>query len=613
MRSSGGDERGRRSRKRARPRRDFGAARVLRAAPGDARRRPGLDDRLHGAAHDRGRPRRPAAHLVGGHRLPARPDDRHAALRQDRRPLRAQARAAGGAGAVPDRLGPLRRGAEHDRADRLPRDPGARRRRPDGAVAGGDRRRGAAVRARALQRLLRRHLRRGDRDRPAARRLPHDQPLLALDLLREPAGGRHRDRRAGHHAALGRAHQAAGRLRRHRAARRLAHGARPGHEPRRQRLRLGLGLHPRDGDRRRGAAGRVHLRGAAQPGARAAPLPVPQQRDRHHRGGRADRRLRAARLGDLSAHLPAGGERRLPHGLRPAVIAAHGRAAGDVDHHRPDRHAHRALQTVPDHRHRRDGPRALPALHDGRAQLPRQPDPVHARAGDGARPGDAGAGAGRAERGELRATGRGHLQRHAVPADRERARHRGAGRRVLEPAGERAEQRAAEARAAGRRAGDRLAEPVVARPAAAGDPRRLRARLRAGARHGVPRGRRDQRGGVRDLLADQGGAAAPDRDHHRRERGAGDANRSRLAHRDHARARRAAGARRREAGDRAHRGRGRPRPERPGRVRDVRAGARPGGRPRGGRPRARHRPRDPGRGAGPAPGRAASCRPSRAR
>ena len=54
-----------------------------------------------------------------------------AAVRQARRPLRAQARPPGRDRDLPGRLGALRAGAEHGRADRLPRAPGARRRRAD--------------------------------------------------------------------------------------------------------------------------------------------------------------------------------------------------------------------------------------------------------------------------------------------------------------------------------------------------------------------------------------------------------------------------------------------------------------------------------------------------
>ena len=88
---------------------------------------------------------------------------------------------------LPRRLGALRDQPEHDRADRLPRAPGARRRRPAGDDAGRRRRHRPAARARQVPGLLRRRVRRLDRDRPAARRLLRRQPLLALDLLRQPA------------------------------------------------------------------------------------------------------------------------------------------------------------------------------------------------------------------------------------------------------------------------------------------------------------------------------------------------------------------------------------------------------------------------------------------
>ena len=52
-----------------------------------------------------------------------------------------------------------------------------------------------AARARPLPGLLRRRLRRLDGDRPAARRLLRRQPLVALDLLRQPADRRRRARR----------------------------------------------------------------------------------------------------------------------------------------------------------------------------------------------------------------------------------------------------------------------------------------------------------------------------------------------------------------------------------------------------------------------------------
>ena len=53
-------------------------------------------------------------HLVGRDRVPARADGGHAAVREARRPVRAQDRAADRAGRVPDRLGAVRAVAEPD-------------------------------------------------------------------------------------------------------------------------------------------------------------------------------------------------------------------------------------------------------------------------------------------------------------------------------------------------------------------------------------------------------------------------------------------------------------------------------------------------------------------
>ena len=165
--------------------------RHLRRAPArPAARVARPDDRLDRAADDRRRPRRDRAPLVGRDRVPARVDGRRAAVREARRPLRAQARPPDRDRDLPRRLGALRPEPEHGRADRLPRAPGARRRRADRDDDGGRRRPRPAARARPLPGLLRRRLRRLDGDRAAARRLLRRQPLVALDLLRQPADRR---------------------------------------------------------------------------------------------------------------------------------------------------------------------------------------------------------------------------------------------------------------------------------------------------------------------------------------------------------------------------------------------------------------------------------------
>ena len=199
------------------------------------------DDRLDRAADDRRRARRARAPLVGGHRLPAGGDGGDAAVRQARRSLRAQDRAAGRADPVPRRLRAVRARPGHDGADRVPRDPGPGRRRADGERAGGDRRRRAAERPRPLHGVVRRGVRRLERRRPADRRLPHHEPVVALDLLRQPAARHRRARRArGHAAVRGGDAPPRDRLRRHGAAGGRTERDHPAHLAGREHVRLGL-------------------------------------------------------------------------------------------------------------------------------------------------------------------------------------------------------------------------------------------------------------------------------------------------------------------------------------------------------------------------------------
>ena len=123
------------------------------------------------------------------------------------------------------------------------------------------------------------------------------------------------------------------------------------------------------------AAGSVVLLGAFVLGraprgrAGAAAAAVPQPRVRGHERDRLHRRLRAVRVGDVSAAVPPGRQRRLADRLGPAAAAADGRADHDLDRLRPAHHPHRALQAVPDHRYRADGDRAVAALRDERLDL----------------------------------------------------------------------------------------------------------------------------------------------------------------------------------------------------------------------------------------------------
>ena len=94
-------------------------------------------------------------------------------LGQARRPLRPQAARADGPRHLRRRLDARRPVAVDGLADRLPRRPGHRRRRPDRARAGDPLRPRLAARARPLLRLPRRRVRRRHRRRPAARRRHH--------------------------------------------------------------------------------------------------------------------------------------------------------------------------------------------------------------------------------------------------------------------------------------------------------------------------------------------------------------------------------------------------------------------------------------------------------
>ena len=328
---------------------------------------------------------------MGGDRLPAGDHGRHAALRQARRPVRAQGGAAGRARAVPDRLRAMRARPGDDRADRVPRDPGAGRRRPDGQRAGRDRRRRLAARARALHGPVRRRLRRLLGRRAAHRRLLHLEPLVALDLLHQhPARAARAGRPRGVAAERFRARAPCGRLRRGGAARGRVERDRPDDVARRHQLRLGLGADRgarRDRDRR---ARRVRRCGVARRRADPSPAPVPQRGLPCDERDRVRDRLRAVRRAHLPAAVPAGRPRRLADGVRAAADPGDGGRADRLDRIGPDHLRDRPLQGVPDRRHRarRDRDAAVdPARrrHIGSVRLRRD---VRARARP--RSGDAG-------------------------------------------------------------------------------------------------------------------------------------------------------------------------------------------------------------------------------
>ena len=103
--------------------------------------------------------RRPGAPGLGHHRVPDHLDDRHAALRQALRHLRAQAAVHHRDHDLHRRLGAVPLRDVDVRARALPRGPGPRRRRPVLAGAGDHRRHRAAARAREVPGLLPRRVR----------------------------------------------------------------------------------------------------------------------------------------------------------------------------------------------------------------------------------------------------------------------------------------------------------------------------------------------------------------------------------------------------------------------------------------------------------------------
>ncbi|MDF9807797.1 hypothetical protein M2436_006344 [Streptomyces sp. HB372] len=254
------------------------------------------DDRRHRPAEDRRRAARPGEDVLGGHRLPPRLHHRPAALRQARRPLRPQGRLPVRHRRLHHRLRAGGLVAHHGRADRLPRRPGHRRRRPHDRRPGDHRGHRPGPGARPLHGPHRRGLRPRLGRRPPARRVLHRPRLLALVLLHQ------RPLRPGHPGRHRRRPQTA-QARRPAPARRPGRGAPcrrlhlsgAGHQLGRHRVRLGLDHHPRA----RGGRGRHDgaLRRRRTPGRRTdhSAAAVPRLRLQRHRPGRRGRRHRALR------------------------------------------------------------------------------------------------------------------------------------------------------------------------------------------------------------------------------------------------------------------------------------------------------------------------------
>ena len=212
----------------------------------------------------------------------------------------------------------------------LPRDAGARRRRPDGDLAGGGRRHRPAARPRPVPGDLRRGVRPREHRRPAARRILHDAPLLALDLLHQPAA-RHRWRwscsrpRCPRGRAPRRAPSTTPAPRCSRScssAVTLVVGSRRRRYPWSSPLILGLiatAVARARGSSCSSSGGRRSR--CCRRGSSATVV-------RRHVGRRADRRLRDVRLGHVLPGLPAGGEGREPDRVGDADAADDGRHAG---------------------------------------------------------------------------------------------------------------------------------------------------------------------------------------------------------------------------------------------------------------------------------------------
>lgn len=286
---------------------------------------------------------------MGGDRLPAGGHRGHPALGQARRPVRTQAALPDGHRHLPHRLRTVRHGAEHAAAHRVPRPPGPRRRRADGAVDGDRRRHRHPARTRQVPGPVRRGVRGDQRAGTAARRLLHRAPQLALGLLHQPASRR---RRAARHrrgpAHPGPPHQAHHRLPRHLPDRLRRDLPDPRRLTRRDHLGLGLGADRRPRRPRRGAAGRLRRgrapRGGAGSAAEAVQAADLQPRRRHQ----LRHRLRDVRSDDLPADLPPGRPRHHPDPVRCAH-AAHGpRPAAHLHRLRPDRQPYGPLEGLPD-------------------------------------------------------------------------------------------------------------------------------------------------------------------------------------------------------------------------------------------------------------------------
>ncbi len=258
-------------------------------------------------------------------------------LGQARRPVRPQVHVPGVDRGLPYRLGPVRHGLDDERADRLPRCAGPRRRRTRRGGVRVDRRAAAAQGTRQVPGHGR-HCH-GDRQhrRSAGGRLHHRTPRLALGLLHQSAHrvDLHRVVPAAAARAVGPPRQGGDRLAGHHPDDRRHQCDRPGRDLGGQHLRLGLVADPGPRRGRCDRAHRLHRRTAAR--RRAAPTAedlhwspqLPAGRGAAHRRRRGHVRRHA-----LPTAIPADRAGRLGHQLRPAPAADDGRHRLRLEHRR---------------------------------------------------------------------------------------------------------------------------------------------------------------------------------------------------------------------------------------------------------------------------------------
>ena len=427
-----------------------GPGRHRRPAARHAARRARPDHRLHRAADHRQRPRRPGAPVLGGHRLHAGLDRRDPAVGQARRPVRAQEALPDRHRHLPRRLRAVRHRPEHAAAHRLPRPPGARRRRADGAVDGDRRRHRPAARTRQVPGPVRRGLRRDQRrsGRCSAASSPTTSagagsststcPIGVVALL-VIAAVLHIPVRAGPGTP----------------STTSAPSSSPPSPPA-WSWSPRSAAPPGPGARRRSSGSPcsapsllvafVHVeRRAAEP-----VLPLKLFRIRTFTlvaGHQLRRRLRDVRRDDLPADVPPGRAGRLADPVRRAHAADGARHAAHLDRLRPDRQPHRPLEGLPD-RWAPASPRSACSCCTSSTETSStwRDERLLLRLRRRARPGHAGAGARRAERRRLRGPRRRHLRRDLLPLHRRLVRRRHLRHDLHQPARRQARRRARRAR-----------------------------------------------------------------------------------------------------------------------------------------------------------------------